>query len=280
MSRLATCRMVRVLVIPLLATAWTLGAAMTACTQIEVQAQVLAATGRLTLADFLTKGSCAELKAAAARVNLGAVPRGGSLRVFDGGEVRRLLAALTREEFPLSQSAVVDVPERIIVEPAGGMKACGEIARFLRDADSVAGVQRASGRWQELNCAAARHIPEDATLKLTKRTWHANHRRWEFTMRCARPSDCVPFLVWAKGEDAPSLPPDAVPKSAEIAVPLVVKAGQTALLTWTEGGIRIIAPVTCLDGGGVGQSVRVRFKNGPGILPAEVMNDGTLRVIL
>jgi len=260
-------------------------AATPACPQIEVQAQVQAPTGTLTLADLLSQGSCADLQQAAAQVSLGAVPRRGSSRVLDGGEVRRLFANLIRDNLSEAGAAAAKIPERVVVEPTGAMKDCAKIAQFIRSADSSAdstagGIMGSTGRWQELNCAAARYIPEDATLELTKKIWHATNRRWEFTLRCAQPSDCVPFLVWAYGEDVPGMNLGAVPEPPEVSVRQVVKPGQTASLTWDERGIRIIAPVTCLDGGGVGQSVRVRFKNGPGILRAEILSDGTLRASL
>ncbi|MGO8795947.1 MAG: hypothetical protein ACLQLC_14085 [Candidatus Sulfotelmatobacter sp.] len=255
-------------------------AATPACTQIEVQAHVQAATGRLTLADLLSKGSCAELQRAAAQVSFGAVPRRGSSRVLDGSEVRRRFADLIRDNLSEAGAAAAKIPERIVVERTGAMKDCAKIAQFIRSADSTSGIVGSTGRWQELNCAAARHIPEDAMLELTKKIWHATNRRWEFTLRCARPSDCVPFLVWAYGEDPSLMNLGAVPQAPEVSVRQAVKPGQTASLTWDERGIRIVAPVTCLDGGGVGQWVRVRFKNGPGILRAEVLSDGSLRASL
>lgn len=261
-------------------------AATPACIQIEVPAHVQAATGNLTLADLLSQGSCAELLQAAAQVSLGAVPRRGSSRVLDGGEVRRWFADLirvasVRDELGEAGAAAARIPERIVVEATGAMKDCAMIAQFIRSAGSTSGgVVSLTGRWQELNCAAARHIPEDATLELTKKIWQAANRRWEFTLRCARRSDCVPFLVWAYGEDAPRMNLGAVPEAPEVSVRQVVKPGQTASLIWDERGIRIIAPVTCLDGGTVGQSVRVRFKNGPEILRAEILSDGSLRASL
>jgi flagella basal body P-ring formation protein FlgA len=57
----------------------------------------------------------------------------------------------------------------------------------------------------------------------------------------------------------------------------LIKPGQTATLRWDEGGIRIVLPVTCLDAGALGQTVRVQFKNARRILRAEILSDGTLR---
>jgi len=60
----------------------------------------------------------------------------------------------------------------------------------------------------------------------------------------------------------------------------LVKPGQTATLTWEQAGLRIVLPVTCLDAGGLGQFVRVRFKNAARILRAEVMGKAILRASL
>ena len=61
---------------------------------------------------------------------------------------------------------------------------------------------------------------------------------------------------------------------------LLVKPGQTVSLSWEQGGIRVILPVTCLEAGGLGQLVRVRLKNVARTLRAEVMSDGTVQVRL
>lgn len=258
-------------------------AATPACTQIEVQGHVQAAKGALTLADLLVRGSCAELGQAAAQVSLGSVPRRGGWRVIDGGEVRRLLAELVQDNIGAEEAAAAKIPERIVIEPAGAMKGCAEIASFISAAGSRAesgGIKRPSDHWQGLNCAAAQRIPEDARLELTKTSWQAANSRWEFMLRCARAEDCVPFLVWADGENVPNAKKTLAAESLEVLVPWIVKRGQTASLIWDERGIRIVAPVTCLEGGGVGESVRVRFQNGPGILRAKISSDGTLRASL
>jgi len=60
----------------------------------------------------------------------------------------------------------------------------------------------------------------------------------------------------------------------------LVAPGETATLTWDQGGIRVVLPVTCLDAGAMGQFVRVRLKNATRILRAEVVGAGTLRASL
>jgi hypothetical protein len=265
--------------------------AQAACAQVTVEARVEAGPGALTLANLLGPGTCLRWRRAAERVNLGAAPRAGSERVFDGRQVRRLLEELEAGGVRLQEAGSVQVPERIVVKRAGATKSCAEIARFVAGAARAEDMAGAPAQWQkDLDCAAARGIPEGAALELTKTAWNAVRERWEFALRCVRPEDCVPFLVWADLEKAPQsgaarrLASYARPKKAmeeaESAGTRLVKPGQTATLTWDEAGIRIVLPVTCLDGGGLGQFVRVRFKNTPRTLRAEVVGAGLLRASL
>jgi len=73
---------------------------------------------------------------------------------------------------------------------------------------------------------------------------------------------------------------DSVAKTTGSGAERLVKPGQTATLTWEQAGLRIVLPVTCLDAGGLGEFVRVRFKNAARILRAEVMGKATLRASL
>jgi Chaperone for flagella basal body P-ring formation len=180
------------------------------------------------------------------------------------------------------------VPGRIMAQRAGGTKSCAEIASFVAEAASARGMPIAGSRSSEdLNCAAANSIPADAVLRLTKISWNAALRRWEFTLRCGRPGDCVPFLVWAHDDTSPLSRVAKVrsdgredAKAVGSGPERLVAPGQTATLTWEQSGIRIVLPVTCLDAGGLGQFVRVRFKNAARTLRAEVIGKAMLRASL
>lgn len=266
--------------------------AQTACAPVTVEGRVEAGPGALTLADLLGAGTCPQWRQAAQQVNLGAAPRAGSERVFDGHQIRPLLEELEGGGERLREVADAQIPERIVVKRAGAMKSCAEIASFVAGAARAEDVASAPAGWQkDLNCAAARAIPEDAALELTKAAWNAARERWEFALRCVRPEHCVPFLVWAGLEEAfqsgaverlASYPArsNRVTEEVEGLGARLVKPGQTATLTWDEAGIRIVLPVTCLEGGGLGQFVRVRFKNTPRTLRAEVVGAGLLRASL
>jgi hypothetical protein len=261
-----------------------LAAAAMSCPQLEIPDQVqmppISSNRSLTLADVLAHSHCPELQSSAAQVTFGEVPRAGSQRVLEGSAVRSRLAELISGT---PDAISLKIPDRIVVEAAGAMKSCAEIARFVSGPNSQftsTSTTSNPGHWHELNCAAAQHVPATASLELTKTAWQAKTRRWEFTLRCTHPADCIPFLVWGHGDKPPSTTSIATADTVDAAVPRLVKAGQTVSLVWDQRGIRIVAPVTCLDAGGVGQSVRVRFKNAPGILRAEVLSDGTLRASL
>jgi hypothetical protein len=261
-------------------------AAEAACPEVTVPASVEAGPDGLTLADLL-RGACPQWLDPAAQVSLGTAPRAGSVRVLDGHAVRGLLQELASAGLSPKEIAGIEIPPRIVVRRAGGTKSCAEIARFVANAASARGDEGAPGGLQQnLDCAAARGVPEEASLELTKTAWNAVLQRWEYSLRCAHSGDCVPFLVSAEQKTAVTqglalrrLAASAEPASIS-AASLPVKRGQTATLIWDQAGIRVVLPVTCLDAGGLGQFVRVRFKNAPRILRAEVVGEGMLRASL
>lgn len=255
--------------------------AETTCPHVVVPAAVEAGQGELTLADLLAGDSCPPLRQAAARVNLGRAPRPGRQRVLDGRQILGLLEEVAIGQVNLQEEDSLQIPGRIVVRRGGAAKSCLEIARFVAGTGSTPDLP---SRWREnLNCAAARSIAEDAALELTKTSWNAGLQRWEFALRCPRPDNCVPFLVWVH-DDKPALPhavsADGRRREAGAGSKPLVQRGQTATLTWEQSGIRIVMPVTCLDAGGAGQFVRVRFKNAARILRAEVVGDAMLRANL
>jgi Chaperone for flagella basal body P-ring formation len=255
------------------------------CRQAEVRVHVEVVAGELTLADLLAPGACPQLHRAAARVSLGAAPLAGSVRVLAGREVRRAIEGLGNREWDPTRDEDPRVPERVLIRLAGALKPCAEIARALAPAASA---QNSAGedwpREPELDCTAARSIRENSTLELWKTAWNARLQRREFTLRCVRREDCVPFLVWDREAKPPAGVAAAPPRNplqtkASTIVPLV-KPGQTATLTWEQAGIRIVLPVICLEAGGVGQFVQVRFPHAPRTLRAEVVGAGTVRARL
>ena len=183
----------------------------------------------------------------------------------------------------------------------GAEKSCQEIARLIARSEAHWDRKVPPLSAESLNCAGAPGIAGYAAMQLTKTVWNPALERWEFTLRCTRRPDCVPFLVWAgkTNRSAPqrdTSPGATVPKlasapeqhpsktqdatAAELASVALVKPGQIVTLTWDQRGIRIVLPVTCLDAGGMGQFVRVRLQNAPRVLRAEVVGQAMLRASL
>jgi hypothetical protein len=259
------------------------------CSQVELEANVRVAHSELTLADLLGVGTCARARRAAAEISLGSAPRLGKTRMLDGQEIRRLIEALLRR-IEVASEVAGQIPDRVAVRRAGGMKSCVEMAKFVLG-NSTWPAGAGGGKFSGvLDCAAAQSIPEDAGIELVRSSWNRGLRRREFALRCVRPEDCVPFLLWTRWDGEPRATSrgaafsSGVPLShephAEPSEALLVKPGQTVMLRWDQGGIRVVLPVTCLDGGGLGEHVRARLKSAARILPAEVLQDGTLRASL
>jgi hypothetical protein len=225
---------------------------------------------------------------------LGAAPSFGSVRVFDGDQVAFRIEGLAGWGEPDAKGAAeMQIPSRVLVKRAGATKSCAEIAEFL--AGAAPRREWASGhRWQEMNCAALPVIAETTPLELSKTVWNQPAWRWEFEVHCVRADDCVPFLIWvqetkiSRTENVAPWSEANRPSNTSVAThtpgaresgglkPLV-QPGQTATLRWEQRGIRVVIPVTCLDGGNAGGLVRVRFKNSTTILRAEILSDRTLR---
>ena len=263
-------------------------AAQTACAGVSVRASVDAAREDLTLADFLSSETCPRTRQAAAQVSMGKAPRAGAVRAIEGQQMRALLAGLVSDNAGSTASMQIPdrIPDRIMVRRAGATKSCVEIADFLGTAASQD--DRLSSRlWRNnLECGAIQGIAEDAELELIKSAWDAGLRRWEFLLHCVRPEECVPFMVSARDPGQGSSPYAASSAESSTRVQsaagfaLLVRPGETAMLTWDQAGIRVTLPVTCLDAGGLGQYVRVRLKSTPQILRAEVVGNGTVQVKL
>lgn len=178
---------------------------------------------------------------------------------------------------------------------------CREVAEFLNRTATPRDVSGKHG-WGEnnLQCGLVGGGVAGSALELLKARWNRTLRRWEFALRCAHPEDCVPFLVWSRtpaGLSAESLATTDLNflRRSFLASPSarkaqasnhpgggehLVKLGQTAMLTWEQSGLRVVLPVTCLEAGAMGEFVRVRFRNAPGVLRAEVVGTAVLRVQL
>ena len=274
------------------------------CTKIRVHTNAALQGAGFTLADLISRDSCAEILRAASEIHLGKTPMAGSPRIFEREQIRLLLLSLNAHN-PRNRAElyVVEVPERITVYRAGARMSCQKLAEALTE---IAKSHPLSEPWltgastQELDCGSVIYVPYSTQLELTKAFWNTATHTWEFSLRCSHASDCVPFLVRTRGSKAdppasaalhnvnltisyddlaPSrlITPAIQLRSESKNLDIVVRPGQTAKMLWDQAGIRMTLPVICLDQGSVGSSVRVRVKNGTRVLSAEVVSARVLR---
>ena len=103
-------------------------------------------------------------------------------------------------------------------------------------------------------------------------------------IRCVNSADCMPFFVmlrWPSAAErdaslrAPVLVREHIAKRAVQDV--LVRAGEQATLVLENKKLRIVAPVTCLENGTLGQTIRVRSADHKKIQKAEVESAGLLK---
>lgn len=285
----------------------------------------------LTLADLLRPESCPERLAAAARIHLGAAPLAGSVRVFEGDQLRNLLRRIANGPDANSYPAAsLPLPERIVVRRARLRSSCRDIERQLaypripdphnldpkiadskitdsnnadpkidgQPAPAVAAVPEpvldpeVSDPALETACGAAGRISQSASLVITRKFWDAAAQSWDLVARCTDASDCVPFLVRARGQRAARARPVLLPGKTLPLFPLsgsglkpglfqesfVVRPGDRASVLWDQDGIRVVVSAICMDKGRRGDTVRARFAAGGRIIRAIVVNPGSLRI--
>src|SRR5258708_32296737 len=178
------------------------------CSQVAVQSRVEAGQGELTLADLLARGSCPQLRDAAARVSLGVAPRAGSARVLDGRQIRQRLEELAAvslnlgARLNLEKEISVQVPERIVVRRAGAMKSCAEIASLLAGAAPTRGATIARGQWRGgREFAPARGHPGKRALALTQDPREWGFQAWGVSFGGARGEGAGARPRWAPARD-------------------------------------------------------------------------------
>ncbi len=220
------------------------------------------------------------------------------LRIFGATMVFFAASALGGGQRSFAVSRSPEVAEKT---PPAKTRACAEIAAWMNgvlraaistgvDSPSVP-KEIAQGNLQpgNLDCGAVPSLVPGIPLELMKTFYDRTLHSWEFLVRCAHTSDCVPFLVrWPQPATKNSLLPDqlAPPQASSPRVKSggrqysLLRPGQAVTLVWDQDGIRVVLPAICLDGGNVGESIRVRTTTGGRVLRAEIVNQSLLRVIL
>lgn len=142
---------------------------------------------------------------------------------------------------------------QVALEVAGEMRALGLAGEFVPQPADI-----------ELPLA----VPARAahTLRVAQLCWDANPHRVRARIECREAGACLPFLAYARTAAVPPLPncrasaPHAA-KSAGERPPIAVRPGERATAVFEAAGLRMSAPVTCLERGAMGETVHVR---GPG----------------
>jgi hypothetical protein len=260
------------------------------------QSRVTVQPGPLTLADLLAPAACPLLREPAEKIKLGAAPQAGAVRILRRNQMRTLLDELAAGAENLAGVLNRQVPERMEIRLAGEMKSCADIAGMIaRDSSAAAKMAAAplnpasrddaSAPPGQLDCSSLHEVPRKAQLELLHTAWNAGLHRWEFVVRCHRAEECVPFLVSTEGQPLREPPAEGAIKDyrSEASRPEAaerIRVGEGATLVWEQSGLRVILPVVCLEAGEVGQSIRVRVRNGNRTLRAQVVGAGRVRVAL
>ncbi|HEY3971877.1 MAG TPA: flagella basal body P-ring formation protein FlgA [Candidatus Sulfotelmatobacter sp.] len=274
-----------------------------------VRANVEVGSGEFSLADLLTEDACPPLLRAAALVHLGRAPFAGSVRVFDGDEIRSLLRqTVTGDDhgtkgsigMPGREPIPARIPQRVTVRRAGARASCAEISRGMfapagpvsQSSGSSGSVSPSQSVFQEMlsgtiACGGTARIAQGTPLEFIRTVWDAALESWEISVRCVHPTDCVPFLVRVPGRDSLAEMASSRRRPSSIAAtdrtagkPLgaeLVRPGQNVSLLWDQDGIRVLVPAVCLDRGGEGAQVRARIGRGGRTVPAIVVGAGELR---
>ena len=144
-------------------------------------------------------------------------------------------------------------------------------------------------RADDLDCEAVPRLVPGIAFELAKIFYDRTLHSWEFLVRCASVGDCVPFLVrWPqpagaeRGEQQGMAAAQASASRTNVPEthPVLLRPGQTVTLVWDQDGIRVVLPVVCLEGGNLGDLIRVRIKSGSRILRAEIMSASLLQANL
>ena len=104
-----------------------------------------------------------------------------------------------------------------------------------------------------------------ASLRVTAVCRDADAARVRFRLECQAAGACLPFFAYARMESHAQAVSCQVPRkqasTAGAATP-AVRAGERATAVLVASGIRMTAPVTCMDRGARGEIIRVRGGEG------------------
>jgi len=143
-----------------------------------------------------------------------------------------------------------------------GEKVRGTIAAELRGR----GIEDAKlPRSEDIEVPLAVPARAGASLRVTAVCWDTDASRVRFRLECREAGACLPFLAYVRMESRAQAASCQVPRrqaSPTGVATAAVHAGERATAILEASGIRMTAPVTCMDRGARGEIVRVRGGEG------------------
>jgi hypothetical protein len=235
------------------------------------------------LSDLLPDDAPPGLRAAAAGIELGAVPRLGSRRAFRGEQIAASLSSS-----PLLDQ--ISIPERVTVRHAGGL-ATKELVQ-----SAIAGFLEERG-WTETGSLDLHQMqwPQETispgpspNLEVAGVSWDASRGTVQFVLRCRRQERCGSFLV--RVPVAPEMA-DAWRKKLGNGIsrvrgkltaggegwPVLTRAGGRCRFSLENRAVRISMPVVCLQRGTLGQIIRVRDAANHQVFLGKIVGAGKVR---
>jgi hypothetical protein len=125
-------------------------------------------------------------------------------------------------------------------------------------------------------------IRAGSALHASSVCWDSDARSARFRLECGRAGDCLPFLAYVRmssNPKAPSCRPESVPQASRLSAEPSLRAGKSVTAILSAAGIRMTAPVTCLERGSAGDIIRVRGHEGR-IFRARIVGQGLVEAIL
>ncbi|MGA8540347.1 MAG: flagella basal body P-ring formation protein FlgA [Terriglobales bacterium] len=131
-------------------------------------------------------------------------------------------------------------------------------------------------RMEDLDLPVALPALAGRHLRVASACWDEGPDRAQFRLECSEPGQCLPFLVYVRGEGKSNagartglcgLAPDAHPPLGSRLAPKAapkpaMRAGDRGTAVYVSDRLRITASVTCLERGGEGDVIRVRNQDG------------------
>ncbi len=248
---------------------------------VEVKRQTI------LLSDLLPAESPATLKTAAAAIELGDAPQAGSVRVFPAAKIARKLSRHAALLSGLSVPARVTVRRKEWRIPGQAIETA--IAKFWKQQGWKRDALPETG---ELAWTAAAAV-ENPVLQVTASQVDPRRQMLQLRLRCVERSTCGSFLVMAPlsrtspaqaseaAQRVTAARPEPIPKAGThpSSGPILVRAGDFATLVLESEGIRISLPVTCLQRGGLLETIRARQVGGQHVYQAEVVGHGMLKAV-